>query len=89
MPKLLLRRHLKLLVMPNVKKLLKSLEKNKKKGPSAPGIGNLGSGNPSVKPLTEKQKERIGKRALKKAGRKAARKLRGEWSGQFDSPPIG
>lgn len=74
--------------MPNkVKKLLKSLEKVN--GPTAPAIGNLGSGTPSVKPLTEEQKKRIGKRALRKAGKKAARKLRGEWSGQFDSPPIG
>lgn len=75
--------------MPRVKKLLKSLEKIAEKGPSAPSIGNLGSGTPSVKPLSENQEERIRKRVLKKAGKKAARKLRGEWSGQFDSPPIG
>ena len=75
--------------MPNkVRKLLKSLEKSGKKSAATPGIGNLGFGNPSVKPLTEKQKERIGRRALRKAGRKAARKVRREWSGQFDRPPL-
>lgn len=74
--------------MPNVKKLLKALEKSSKKSSATPGIGNLGSGNPSVKPLTEKQKNRINMRIVRKAGRKAARKVRRDWSGQFDRPPL-
>ena len=72
--------------MPKVKRLLKQLENYG--GSRGPGIGNLGSGNPSVKPLTKKKIEKLTKRALNKSARKAARKVRRDWSSQFDRPFI-